>query len=236
MQKVFFLVGFLVSGTCFGDLNSPLEGYSLKNYNLINEAKCGGTSEESGSKCCKRGKKGKRGATGPRGPTGATGATGATGPSAVVDVLEVGIPSSPFFPTVIPADGYFSFTSTNVDSDGGMSLVESVPSSGNFDTILLPPSVTSKYYLVTYGFSPSPEGPVSSLVELELNGSLLFYTLFQSIIPSQLLSKTVLVVNPPSVTPGTLRLQNRSLGFAGSAPLPLFTNFGETAYISITAL
>src|SRR5262249_32525807 len=108
-----------------------------------------------------RGETGRRGVTGPtgregpRGPTGPTGSTGPAGPTFEInDVLDATQTATivmgnqpsllvPFNPIIYPLTG--------LDAPGGMTLIQSAPGSGFFDTITLPAELQDTYYLVTYG-------------------------------------------------------------------------------------
>lgn len=159
-----------------------------------------------------RGHRGRPGRTGPNGAngmngfTGAQGATGATGPAFEINDFLEATNSTEFTATGLVA--YIPFTSpiiypTNGIVGPGLTLVESVPLSGNFDTITLPAEESDTLYLVTFGASVGIES--FGILELELNGTALPYTNLGIQDNNQMMSQTNIIRNPAN-TLGTLRV------------------------------
>jgi hypothetical protein len=154
---------------------------------------------------------GKRGSRGPKGRQGRRGPEGRPGETFEInDIIEVSMGANislaatqliPFAnPIVYPTNG------VDLPQPGGMTLVESVAASGNFDTITLPAETTDTYYLVSYGASSGVQR--SSDFQLVLNGVPLPYTTLtigRSAL-RVLLSKTSVIINPAN-TAGTLSLR-----------------------------
>jgi hypothetical protein len=152
---------------------------------------------------------GPRGCKGPKGKKGARGEKGRKGPTSepliINDVIEVTTRSEALLdPNALIAFNPIinSVNGLTASLPGGLSLVESVPFSGNFDTITLPIEPRDTFYSVSYGVSISEN---SGDFQLVLNGTPLVYTTL-SVIPFQVLISQTSVIRNPANTAGTLSL------------------------------
>lgn len=215
---------------------------NLENENHLFVARKSSCTSSS-SDHCKRGPRGRQGPRGPQGFNGdngrnglqgVQGPTGATGPTFEInDYIEAtngGIATvEPF--AYIPFNSPIVYPTNGIDAPNGMTLVESVPSSGIFDTITLPIESTNTIYLVTFGISVSVEN--INVFQLELNGTALPYTsLGFNGIPGIMQSQTSIVVNPANVA-GTLRI-SATASFEYSIQPP--TEGSSSAFITVLKL
>lgn len=228
----------------------PVSGFEAGNYLLSKKAACSSSSAEKSERGPQgpKGLRGSQGAEGPRGLHGCRGSkgwngfqgqqglTGPTGPTFEInDFIEATTAATlsvlgpityvPFTPIVYPTTG---ITALN----GAMTLVESVPLSGNFDTITLPFESVDTLYLVTYGASLGSES--SGFFELELNGALLPYTNFAiDFRAARMLSQTSVVRNPAN-TAGILRFA--FLQILGDTVISPPVEGSSSAYITVLKL
>ncbi len=226
MRKILFLSSLFIAFQAFN-----VDGYELtnENYDVLK------TALKRCIPACPRGPTGVTGPAGATGPTGPTGAAGGGLPFEINDILEVTSTLDLTFddpalvtfesPIVTPTNGI------DIPSAGGMTLVESVPASGNFDTITLPFETSDTFYLVSFGTSQSVESQGD--FGLVLNGVQLPYTIltvgFNT--PQALISKTSVIVNPANIA-GTLNLSILS-AFTTLSPPP---NTNISAYVSVVKL
>jgi len=166
---------------------------------------CHSGKEKKGEK----GEKGDKGSTGRRGRDGRRGSVGFPGFCSTDLQINTALKVTSTAGGV-PVNGLLSFTSPIVNPENGANapglvLVESVPASGYFDTVLLPPDVRDSIYLVTFGASIGDES-VGGQFRVLLNGIPLQYTTLSigNISPGLFESNTVVVVNPASAFPSTL--------------------------------
>ncbi len=204
------------------------------------------------------GPRGPTGPTGPRGDTGHTGSIGATGHTGLVgpvgatgggpQISQV-IEATRSDPIGTNANGYLIYDTPIVNPDnglviptsGGMTLAESSPGMGRFDTITLPSLPVAELYLVSFGVNSAIASTTTSGVfpfVLEFNGTQLPYTeLTVPRIPSLSLSRyaifrRVTIVNQPANTPGTLRIVNKQT----DTIVQIGTPAGLFNYISVVQL
>lgn len=213
----FYLFAAIAASFQLTTLNLTASDFNVENQ-MHDKSSCSTSTSEK----CKRGPQGHRGCRGedgPRGPQGCRGSagrpgfqgqqgpTGPTGPTFEInDFIEAttgatldlqGNSYIPFSPINYPTTGIAAL-------GGSMTLVESVPLSGNFDTITLPVEASDTLYLVTYGVSMGQES--FAVFQLELNGLALPYTnLGNNFNASEMFSQTSVIRNPAN-TAGTLRL------------------------------
>lgn len=221
----FYLLAAITAGLQLGVPNLEATDVDLVQNHLHAKQRthCSSTSVDDcrevvrgprGPRGCKgpRGHRGQRGRTGPNGSnglnglTGAQGATGATGPAFEINDFLEATNSTTF--TLTDLVTYVPFTSpivypVNGIVGPGLTLVESVPLSGNFDTVTLPAESTDTLYLVTFGVSLAVES--FGVFELELNGAPLPYTNIGVQSSNQMMSQTNIIRNPAN-TIGTLRV------------------------------
>lgn len=196
MKKTIAMCGLFIFTQIFGlDAAASEEKHPKKLHTKKHHNKKHHKSSSSSSHSCKR--KGDTGSRGERGPLGSSGS-----PFEIKDVIKVtsqvaGTVGSTFIPFSNP----ISYPTNGIDqpASGGMTLVESVPTSGKFDTIILPLENADTFYLVTYGISTASPDPTMDF-QLVLNGTILPYTtLGVDVYSAQALSRTSIIMNPANV-------------------------------------
>lgn len=144
------------------------------------------------------------------GHTGPLGPAGPPGPSSfeINEALKVTSQVTDLVgDSLIPFSSPIVLPTSGIDV-GSMTLVESVPASGNFDTITLPIENFDTYYLVTYGVAISTElGDSAAEFQLVVNGASLPYTILgiDTSARGVFVTRTSIVINPAN-TAGTLSL------------------------------
>lgn len=172
------------------------------------------------------GNKGRNGRKGPRGPTGSS--------LEINDFLEASTTAEldfiggEFISFTAPIS--YSVNGIQASIHGGMALVESVPLSGNFDTITLPIEKEPTLYMVTHAVSL--EDFTSGDFQVVLNGTPLPYTDLgiRQTTGNALLSRTSVILNPAN-TPGTINI----LVISGTI-LEAAIDGGITAYVTVLKL
>jgi|GEM_PF-2345128 len=190
---------------------------------------------------CKKGDKGDKGDRGNRGRRGQDGCTGCPGTDQLLPQISRAIDVTSDFEQFLPANSLVSFSSpiltpdngVNTPSVNGMTLVESIPASGNFDTILLPAEEAPTIYLVTFGLTVG--GAISEFnfagqFQLLLNGVPLPYTTISILDSNFFVDNTAIVINPASALPGTLSIVSLLEN------TPLQPNPGFSATMSVVKL
>ncbi len=139
------------------------------------------------------------------------------------DTIAIGNALIPFTsPIAFPANGI------NV---GEMILVESVPASGNFDTVILPLETADTLYQVNYGVGVAGNAEDAEF-QLVLNGTPLPYTTIGIFSNGNFFLDGTSVVSNPANTQGTLSLLSLS---APTTIAPMGPN-SVSAYLTVVKL
>ena len=184
-----------------------------------------------------RGSKGERGPRGNRGPMGPTYEINNVIQVTTQNTITLGDPTMASN-QLVPYDNPVVDPINGLEVPGGMTLVESVPGSGFFDTITLPTEDRDTYYLVSYGITYGiDELSRSGDFQLVLNGETLPYSSLSldfdpDSAPHFQFSQTSVIVNPAHTRNGTLSL--RALG--ASTTIFSATQITASSYMTVVKL